>query len=88
MNDTIIISKTAYSNGWGSDRYKTVHGMTADERKAIREHIATVLMMGCPKSGGGNGTGTTVREVYENYGRFYHKVPSTETLKRAGLENE
>lgn len=85
MNTNIIVSKSAYSRGWGSMPHKTVSGLSADEREAIRSGSAVVLMTNCPPSGGNNGTGTTVREVYEFRGRFYHRVPSAEILQAAGL---
>ena len=87
MNAQIIISKSAYSNGWGSMPWKTVSGLSAEERQAIRNG-AVVLMTNCPPSGGNNGTGTTVREVYEFRGRFYHRVPSAEILNVAGKKND
>jgi len=85
MNTPIIISATAYSTGYGKMPYKTVNGLSADERAAIRDRSAIVLMVGCPPSGGGNNTGTTVREVYEHNGRFYHRLPTADMLKAAGL---
>lgn len=84
INMEIIISKSAYSKGWGSARYRTVCGLTADEKTAIRNK-KIVLMVNCPPSGGGNGTGTTTRQIYEYGGRFYHEVPSAEVLQAAGL---
>jgi len=79
----IIISKTAYSKGWGSMPYKTVQGLSRDERQALRDGSAIVIMTDCPPSGGGNGTGTTLREVYCGYrDRFYHRVPSDKVLEQ------
>lgn len=82
----IMISETGYSKGWGSDKYKNVYGLTANEKKNILEG-RVVLITGCPKSGGGNGTGTTVRVVISgSKGKFYHRVPSDEILEQAGIE--
>jgi hypothetical protein len=80
----IIVSKTGYSRGWGSDRNKTVSGLSEAERQAVRNG-QVVLIGNCPPSRGGNGLGTTYRQVIESGGRFYHRVPSDEILRQAGL---
>jgi hypothetical protein len=86
MEKKIIVSETGYSQGWGSMPWKTVHGLTKQERQAVIDGHH-VLITGCPLSGGGNGTGTTVREVYYKAcwgrNRFHHKVPSQEVLAEA-----
>jgi len=82
--ESILVSDTGYSNGWGSMPYKNVYGLTSDERAHCRNG-GVVLITDCPPSGGGNGTGTTVRKVVAYGGRFYHRVPSQEILEAAGL---
>lgn len=37
--EKLIISTTAYSNGFGSDRYKSCAGLTKDERKAVKNDV-------------------------------------------------
>jgi len=72
-NETI--SRTATAHGWGRDRWKRVSGLSTAERAAVREG-RTVLVLNCPPSGGGNGTGTTVRRVIYQPGRGYtHRMP-------------
>jgi len=78
----IIISTTGYSNGWGSAPYKTVHGLTPEERQHAREG-GIVLITDCPMAGGNHGT--TIRQVKFHGGRYYHRVPSEQTLSAAGL---
>ena len=85
MKEKIRISETGYSNGWGCSPWKTVHGLTAEERAAVRAG-EIVLITGCPKSGGGNGTGTTVRQLRAYAGKIYHFVPSDEVSSQAGIE--
>ena len=72
---TAITSATGIAHGWGRARYKWVSGLTTTERAAVREG-RTVLVRNCPPSGGGNGTGTTVRRVIYQPGRGYtHRMP-------------
>jgi hypothetical protein len=78
----IIISETGYGNGWGSDRWKSVSGLTKPERQAVREGTAIVLISDCPPSGGGNGTGTTYRRVVVSGKGFTHRVPDDDILNR------
>ena len=88
MAQKIIVSNTAYSRGFGSVRWKTVSGLTKGEKNHARNG-GVVLFTGNPRSGGGNGTGTTVREVVaHSNGKFYHRVPSADILRQAGLEGE
>jgi len=85
--NTILVSETGYSSGWGSMPFKNVYGLTPDERAHCRAG-GVVLITDCPPSGGGNGTGTTVRRVVEHNGRYYHRVPSQDVLQAAGLADE
>ena len=72
-NETI--SSTATAHGWGRDRWKWVSGLSTAERAAVRAG-QTVLIRNCPPSGGGNGTGTTLRRVIYQPGHGYtHRMP-------------
>ncbi len=76
--NALIISKTAYSNGWGSSKYKTVSGLTKEEKQAVLDG-QTVIMENCPPSQNGT-SGVTIRVVCHHGGKFYHRVPSDEVL--------
>lgn len=77
----IIISKTGQANGFGSDRFKSVTKLTKEEREAVISG-GIVLVEGCPPAHGK--TGTTLRQVTVNRGKFYHRVPSAEILDQVG----
>ena len=79
----IVISKTGYSNDWGST-YKKVHGLTSEEQALIRSG-GVVLITGCPVSGGNSGRGTTVRQVVLRGRKFFPYVPSVDVLSAAGF---
>jgi len=77
----IMISQTAYAHGYGSAPWKTVAGLTPEEREAVRNKTAIVVYNSRRPVGGANGLGTTWREVYSYGRRFYHRVPSDEVIK-------
>ncbi len=83
--DKIIISDTGEQHGYGTARYKWVSGLTREEREAVKSG-EIVLITGCRRSGGGNGTGTTVRQVIYEGGRYLPRVPDADTLKRAEVD--
>lgn len=83
----IIISNTGEGRGWGKAIWKWVSGLSKDEQEAVQEG-KVVLITGCPKSGGGNGTGTTLRQVIYRGGRYLHRVPPKEVLAEAELRGE
>jgi hypothetical protein len=67
---SIQYAKTAYVDGWGSDRNaRRVHGLTEDERKAIRNG-QEIRLTGCPVY-----HGETERKIVEIGGRFYCRMP-------------
>lgn len=75
---------TAKCHGWGSDPHKWVSGLTRDEIEYV-EHGGILLIGGCPLSGGGNKTGTTIRYVIvrrdrNGRRRMYHRVPNMSIL--------
>ena len=83
----IIISQSGEGHGWGKAIWKWVSGLTKDEQQAVQDG-QVVLITGCPKSGGGNGTGTTLRRVIYVGGRYLHRVPTKEMLAEAELRGE
>ena len=82
----IMISTTARQQGFGSDRWKSVSGLTAEERDAARSG-ALVLFQGSRRSGGNHGT--CWRKAVPSRGgwtgRFMPRVPSIEELASAGI---
>jgi len=81
MCTEIKISQTGVARGFGTQKYKWVAFLTPEEREIVRQG-GIVLVTGCPPSGGGNGTGTTVRRVHYWHGRYYHRVPDDSILSR------
>jgi hypothetical protein len=79
MCTEIKISKTGRARGFGTMPYKWVSYLTPEEREIVRQG-GIVLVTGCPPSGGGNGTGTTLRRVHYRSGRYYHRVPDDSIL--------
>jgi len=78
----IKISKTAYSKGFGHAPYKTVHGMSPDEREHCRN--GGVVLFNSRRLSGGN-HGTPWRIVYARGVKFYHCVPDSDILSAAGI---
>jgi len=78
--DKIIFSMTAYQSGFGSDRFKSVCGLTPGERQAAREGSGIVVFNCGRPSGGGNGTGTVWRYVQFDRGYYNPRVPDDRTL--------
>ena len=69
------ISLTGRAHGWGSDPYKRVSFLSADDKAALAAG-AEVVVLGCPGCKGGRGgpRGCTVRRVESNgCGRFFHR---------------
>jgi hypothetical protein len=83
----VMLSRTGKAHGWGSDPWKWVSGLTGDERRAVQDETAIVLVGGCPPDGGGNGLGTRVRQVLYARGRYIHRVPAEEVLLAARLRD-
>lgn len=79
----MTLSNTAAQRGFGSDRYKSVIGLTPPERAAARSG-EIVAFRSDRISGGGNGTGTYWRVVSyrKRAGREYFdpRVPTTAQL--------
>ena len=75
----VIISDTAYCVGWGTHPHKTAAGFSHDERKAIRDRSAIVVISGARPAGGR--TGTTYRvAIPGKAGKIYRRVPSAELV--------
>lgn len=71
MSD-IVFSETGEVHGYGTDRYKWVSRLTAEEREAVREGTATVIVEADGKSGGSHGS--YYREVtYDARNRRYNR---------------
>jgi Ni,Fe-hydrogenase I small subunit len=73
MNATTatIISATGYCNAWGSAKNaRRVHGLTGEERAAIKAESAEILIDGAPAV-----RGVTIRRVVCISGRFYARMP-------------
>lgn len=71
----VIFSGSGKVNGYGSERYKWVSGLTKEEQAAVKAGNV-VIVEGSRPSGGGNGTGTYYREVTYAQGYGYgHRVP-------------
>ena len=83
----IIISKTGYQNGFGTDRYKSVAGLSLEERKIVIENNGEDIVLIKSRLSGGN-HGTQYRRVYHNCYGYYPRVPSTEILKQLELQEE
>lgn len=73
------VSDTARVNGWGSDKWKWVTRLTRCEKMMVKSG-KLVILENCPPSGGGNGTGSTVRKVIYRNGRFCHRMPNFKVI--------
>jgi hypothetical protein len=78
----IIVSYTAYQQGFGSDRYKGVSGLTPTERLAVKNGETVVYDSGRPCGGS---HGTTWRQVvyhprFGGGGYWDHCVPDNDVL--------
>ena len=71
----VLFSESGVVNGYGSEKYKWVSGLSKPEREAVKAgHV--VIVEAARKSGGGNGTGTYYRQVTYTPGHGYgHRVP-------------
>jgi len=81
----IAFADHAVCRGWGSDPWKWVSGLTPAEKEFVKDG-GILLVDGCPRSGGGNGTGTTLRRVVCKNGRWVHRLPDDATI--AAVERE
>jgi hypothetical protein len=79
MNAKIIISKTAKARGFVSDKYKSVVGLTEDEKKAVLNG-QLVFVTGAPPHINGV-AGITYRKVVAWSGGYDHRLPSPEEQK-------
>lgn len=78
----IIVSKTGVGHGWGSDPWKWVSHLTADERRAVRAG-QIVLITGCPPESGNSGS--TLRQVViDNRGGYTHRIAPHDILDAVG----
>lgn len=77
MPEQLIISNTAVQRGSGSDRYKSVSFLTADERAAAIAGTP-VFFRSAWLSGGSHGT--KWRRVHVNRGYVMPRVPDSEQL--------
>ena len=66
------ISKSGRQHGWGSDRYKWVSGLTADERLAVRQGKVVLITAGVRQHGGN----PRYRKVMFFAGRYIPRVPA------------
>lgn len=48
MNKRIVCSDTAIKHGWGSDMYRSVTHLTAEEKQLVREKEALVFFQFTP----------------------------------------
>ena len=72
----ITISTTAQQKGFGKARYKSVAGLTKEEKAAISD--GKTIAFKSRLSGGSYGT--EWRVVLYSKGRYYPRVPDAETL--------
>lgn len=78
-NETIIISETGEVHGYGSDPYKWVSHLTAEERAAVRAGQVVLVRAGRKSSRAASGTYWR-QAVATPWGRIVHRVPSAEIL--------
>ena len=81
----LYISETAAQRGYGSAQYKTVVGLTKDE-KAMVESGTRVFFESEKLSGGDHGT--YWRVVCYNRGYFNPRVPEKQEIEILESENE
>lgn len=74
----IIVSKTGEIHGRGSDPWKWVSRLTDEERRAVRENTAIVLV---PDDNGHHMT-TPFKRVKFYRGRYSHKNATPEEMSR------
>lgn len=87
MTKELIISTSAYQSGFGSAKFKSVRGLTGAEKEFVQNGEIVVFDSGV-KSGGGNQTGTTWRQVVYNRGYWNPRVPAAEIVRQLEAENE
>jgi len=75
----IFFSNSAYQNGFGSAKFKSVNGQTKAERELVKSG-AIVLFDSGRKSGGSYGT--TIRQIVYQNGCWNPRVPSDDVLER------
>lgn len=75
----IYFSNSAYQNGFGSARFKSVCGQTTEERELVKSGEIVLFDSG-RKSGGSYGT--TIRQIVYQNGYWNPRVPSDDILKR------
>lgn len=73
MKTNLIISHTGYQNGFGTDRYKSVAGLTSPEK--ISANTGERVFFRAARLSRGR-TGTNWRVVHAYGGRFYPRVPT------------
>ena len=78
-NVPVIISVSGYQNGFGSDRYKSVAGLSKTERDHVKNGTALVLITSRPANGN---SGTIYRIVLHNRFGYYPTTPSAAILER------
>jgi hypothetical protein len=76
---TIRISKTAEQRGFGTDMFKSVVLMTADERKFVKSG-GSLFFKGFALSGGNHGT--PWRKVLHSRGYFMPRVPDSLEIEK------
>lgn len=69
------ISQTGIGHGWGSDPYKWVSHLTAEERTAVKNG-QLILVTDCPTHAGN----PSFRAVVYANGRFTHRIPDAVSL--------
>ena len=85
---TVIISATGRQHGAGTDRYKWVSGLTAEERAAVRDGSALVIVTGSPVCHEAPGVLSTVRRVLyrrQGGGRYIPRMVRDERDRAAVL---
>lgn len=69
------ISQTGIGHGWGSDPYKWVSNLTAEERATVKNG-ELVLITDCPTHAGN----PSFRSVIYANGRYTHRIPNADDL--------
>lgn len=75
----MYVSATAYQRGFGCDKYKTVHGLTKEERQMARD--GKEIYFRSRPAGGTHGTTWRIVLVYTGNGKpkYVPRVPDAET---------
>ena len=75
----MIVSKTAYQNGFGTDRYKSVAELSKDEKHMLK--LGQQVYFKSSARSGGN-YGTYWRKVQYRNGYFNPRVPNAQEIEQ------